>query len=156
MARKKIELGDIFELKTSKGYVYLQCVRIPVDKRQDVELVRIYYKVHPIQTKDFSLIQKSSFFYLNFVLQAAYNRKIVEKVGNVPLESDFKPPRYFRTKNPFGEGWQIVDSVNWHRETIEKLTNEQLKLSPWGGWNDTLIIERLDEGWTLENWKTEK
>jgi hypothetical protein len=156
MARKKIELGDIFELKTSKGYIYLQCVRIPIDKRQDVELIRVYYNVHSTQTNDISLIQKSSFFYVGFALQAAYNRKIVEKIGNVLLEADFKPPRYFRTTNPFGEGWQIIDSVNWHRETTRKLTNEQQKLSPWGVWNDTLIIEQLHEGWTLENWKIEK
>ncbi|MFI1742834.1 hypothetical protein [Thalassobellus sediminis] len=156
MARKKIELGDIFELKTGKGYVYLQCVRIPVDKRQDVELIRVYYKIHPTQMIDISFIQKSSFFYLSFVLQAAYNRKIVQKVGNSTLEPDFKTPRYFKTENPFGEGWHIIDSENWHRETIEKLTAEQRKLSPWGVWNDTLIIERLDEGWTLEKWKIEK
>ncbi|WP_029038045.1 hypothetical protein [Salinimicrobium xinjiangense] len=156
MGRRKIELGDIFELPTGKGFVYLQCVRIPEDRRQDVELIRVYYKVHPTQTTDIALIQKSSFFYLTFVLQAAYNRKIVEKVGNAPLEPDFKPPRYFRTENIFGEGWHIVDSVNWHRETVEELTDEQKKLSPWGGWNDTLLIERMDEGWTLENWEIEK
>ncbi len=62
MAIRKIELGDIFELKTSKGYIYLQCVRIPVDKRQDVELIRVYYNVHQTQTNDISLIQKSFFF----------------------------------------------------------------------------------------------
>lgn len=156
MAKKKIELGDIFKLKTDKGYVYLQCVRIPEDKRQEVELIRIYNDVHPTQTTDLTLIQKSSYFYLSFVLQAAYNRKIVEKVGNALLEPDFKAPRYFRTENPFGEGWQIVDSETMHRQTFKELTDEQKKLSPWGGWNDTLIIERLDEGWTLENWEIEK
>ncbi|NYE07484.1 hypothetical protein F4694_004295 [Bacillus niacini] len=26
--------------------------------------------------------------------------------------------------------------------------NEQKQLSPWGTWNDTLLKERLDEGWT--------
>ena len=156
MGRKKIEIGDIFELQTNKGYAYMQCVRIPEDKRQDLELVRVYYKVHPSKTMDISIIQESSFFYLRFVLQAAYNRKIVDKIGNASLEPNFHHPRYFRTENAFGDGWQIIDSANWHRETKKELTAEQKKISPWGTWNDTLLIERLDEGWTLENWKIEK
>lgn len=155
MARKKIELGDIFQLESDKGYIYLQCVRIPEDKRQEVELIRVYYDVQPTQTTDLSLIQKSSYFYVNFVLQAAYNRNIVEKTGNASLESDFTPPRYFRTENPFEEGWQIVDSVTMHRQSFNNLTEEQKKLSPWGSWNDTLIKERLNGGWTLENWEIE-
>jgi hypothetical protein len=156
MGRKKIEIGDIFELPTNKGYVYLQCVQIPKDRRQELELIRVYYQVHPDNTTDVSVIQESQFFYLSFVLQAAYNRKIVNKIGNIPLEPEFKIPRYFRTENAFGEGWQIIDTSNWQRETKKKLTEEQKKLSPWGTWNDTLLIDRLDKGWTLENWKIKK
>lgn len=152
MARKKIETGDIFQLKTGKGYIYLQCVLVPENRRQHVELIRVYYDVHPTPISIIPLIQESSYFYIRFTLHAAYNRKIVEKTGNLPLEPGFQPPRYFRTQNIFGEGWQIVDSVTWKRQSFKELTDEQKKLSPWGGWNDTLIKERLDGGWRLENW----
>jgi hypothetical protein len=155
VTRKKIDLGDIFELKTDKGYIYLQCVFIPEDKRQEVELIRIYFDVHKTQTTNLSLTQQSAYFYLSFTLQAAYNKKIVEKVGNATLEPYYKPPRYFRTENVFGEGWQIVDSVTMKRQSYKELTDEQKKLSPWGVWNDTMIIERLDVGWTLQNWELE-
>ena len=156
MGRRKIEIGDIFELPTNKGYVYLQCVQIPEDRRQELELIRIYYHVHPHSVADVSFIQESEFFYLRFVLQAAYNRKIVDKVGNISLEPEFRIPRYFRTENAFGEGWHIIDTLSRQRETIIELSEEHRKISPWGTWNDTLLIDRLDKGWTLENWEIEK
>lgn len=152
MSKKLIEVGDIFELRTNRGYAYMQCLRIPINKRRELELIRVYLKVHPNKETKLSMIQDNDFFYLNFGLQFAYNRKIVEKIGKVSIEPDFTPPRFFRTENMFGEGWQIIDSTNWMRETISDLTSEQMKLSPWGMWNDTLLIERLDEGWNLENW----
>jgi hypothetical protein len=39
------------------------------------------------------------------------------------------------------------------RELKKVLDEKDLKLSPHGIWNDTLIIERLEENWRLENWK---
>ena len=155
MTRKKIVLGDIFELKSDKGYIYLQCVKIP-ENRTEVELIRVYYDMHPTKTNDFNLIQKSFYFYIGFVVQAAVNRELIEKVCNSPIETDFELPRYFRTENLFGEGWQIVDSITMNRQSFKKITNEQKKLSPWGIWNDTLIKEKMDKGWTLENWNIEK
>lgn len=41
---KLVELGDVFEIKTSKGYCYLQCVDIPGHKNE-VELVK-YFMVY--------------------------------------------------------------------------------------------------------------
>ncbi|SDS67534.1 hypothetical protein SAMN04487764_2775 [Gillisia sp. Hel1_33_143] len=151
MTRKKIELGDIFELKIIKGFIYLQCVNIPEDKTQ-VELIRVYYDIHRTRPSDFTLIQKSSYFYIGFVLQAASNKKIIEKVCNIPIEKDFELPRYFRTKNLSGDGWHIVDAIAWKRQSFKKLNNNQKQLSPWGIWNDTLIKERMNNGWKLENW----
>ena len=154
MTRKKVELGDIFELKTDKGYIYLQCVNIP-ENRTEVELIRVYYDIHLTKKNDFTRIQKSSYFYIGFVLQAALNKTIIKKAGNVPIEAGFELPRYYRTENFFGEGWQIVDSKTLQRQTFKNLSNEQKMLSPWGIWNDTLIKEKMDKGWRLENWNIE-
>ena len=36
---------------------------------------------------------------------------------------------------------------------VKELTGGgQKELSPWGIWNDTLLIERMMEGWTPEKW----
>ncbi|WP_156350813.1 hypothetical protein [Psychrobacillus sp. FJAT-21963] len=48
--------------------------------------------------------------------------------------------------------WHIIDYDTWKRETVERMTEEQKQLSPWGIWNDTLLKQRLAEGWTLDRW----
>ena len=49
-------------------------------------------------------------------------------------------------------GWHIIDTDTWHRELVKKLTHEQKNFSDWASWNDTLLIRRLVEGWSLEKW----
>lgn len=51
------------------------------------------------------------------------------------------------------EGWYIVDTATWKRTKVKELTPEQQSLSPWGIWNDTLLVERIEKGWSLDNWK---
>lgn len=48
--------------------------------------------------------------------------------------------------------WHIIDYETWKRERVEVLTHEQKQLSPWGTWNETKLIEKLVEGWTLDEW----
>ena len=81
-------------------------------------------------------------------------RKIVELVGFYPANG-FKKPEYMRTEhNVRGEflGWHIINTETWKRELVKSLSLEQKELSPWGVWNDTLLIERLVDNWSLKNW----
>jgi hypothetical protein len=43
--RSKIELGDIFTLQTKSGIACLQCVEIPFDVKNEVELIRVFYEL---------------------------------------------------------------------------------------------------------------
>ncbi|MGK6353485.1 hypothetical protein [Parapedobacter sp. DT-150] len=150
--KRKIELGDVFELETKKGMkAYFQCAEIPRDDRY-LELIKIFYDLYPKRPGKIDVIVNRPFFFNEFPLKAALRRKIAEKIGNQPLPAGFKPPRYFRTENTFGPGWQIVDSETCQRQTVIELSEEHKKLSPWGSMNDTLILELLEKGWTLENW----
>jgi len=82
---------------------------------------------------------------------------IVRDVQNCELPTNFELPSQMRSKNTNKNcnliGWHIVDYNTWQRKTTVELSKEQMKLSPWDTWNDTLLIERLSSGWTLENWK---
>jgi hypothetical protein len=153
MPKIKLELGDIFELTTSKGFAYLQCVEIPLDIRNDVELIKVFYTLHPKRILDLTEIAIGNYFFNRFPLKAAKNRKIVSPIGNIALPENFTIPLCYRTENVAGDVWQIVDAKTLRRENINELTEDQKKLSPWGGMNDTLIIELLEKGWNLENWK---
>ena len=142
MPKIKLELGDIFELITSKGFAYSQCVEIPLGIRNDVELIKVLYTLHPKRILDLTEIASGNYFFNRFPLKVAKNRKIVSPIGNIALSENFA-----------GDGWQIVDAKTLRRENINELTEDQKKLSPWGGMNDTLIIELLEKGWNLENLK---
>lgn len=152
MPKITLELGDILELETIKGLAYIQCVEIPEDKKNEVELIKVYYNLHEVRPTDLFDISAGKFFFIRFPLKSAKNKKIVKHIGNIILSCDFSPPLLFRTTNPFGEGWQIINSKTWKRENVTNLTKEHLLLSPWGMMNDTLIKELLERKWTLESW----
>ena len=153
MQSKKIELGDIFTLRTNKGFACIQCVEIPDDTRNEIELIKVYYNLHLENLIDIENVIQGDFFFIRFPLKAAFRRKIVQKIGTSNLPSDFRAPMFFRTENIFGEGWNIVNSKTLFRETVFKLSEDQKKLSPWGIMNDTKIIELLENNWKLEIWE---
>jgi hypothetical protein len=153
MQEKKIEIGDIFELKTKKGNkIYFQCVQIPDDTKNEVELIKVYYNLLSETPSELESITNGEFFFCRFPLKVATHKKIVKKIGNHQLPENFELPKQYRTTNFTDDAWQIVDAKTLKRETTIELTEEQKKLSPWGGMNDTLIIELLERGWKLENW----
>lgn len=153
MQTKKIKLGDVYEMPTKKGRCFLQCVEIP--HTDDVELIKVFYKIYDDIPEEITKITEGDYFFIRFPLSASLKMKIVKFVGNVELPKDLVLPLYYRTLNPFGEGWQIVNSQTLNRETVLILNEEQKQLSPWGGMNDTLIKQLLDKGWRLKNWSSE-
>jgi hypothetical protein len=149
----KIELGDIFELDTAKGRAYFQCVKIDKLKWDTLKVFNKLYDERPLSTE--SIIKVGDHYFIGFALSAAFKRKLVVKIGNIPLSNDFELPQYRRIKHIVREevlGWFIVDITTWKRQFVEVLSLEQKKLSPWGVWNDTLLKEKLESGWNLESW----
>lgn len=49
-------------------------------------------------------------------------------------------------------GWHIVNTDTWKGQMVNELTPEERLLSPWGIWNDTLLVERLAQKWSLDQW----
>jgi hypothetical protein len=48
--------------------------------------------------------------------------------------------------------WHIIDYNTWNRKSVIKLNEIQIRLSPFEIWNDTLLVERLEDDWDLEKW----
>jgi hypothetical protein len=149
----KIALGDIFEIDTRKGKAYFQCVKI--DKVRG-DLINVFNKLYDeAPTVIEKAINVEDHYFVGFPLSDAYKRKLVEKVGNIPLPNDFELPAYMRDKHVIkGEllGWHIRDVNTLKRRFVEKLSPQQKKLSPVGIYNDTLLKEMLEQGWSFENW----
>ena len=151
---KKITIGDVFSINTPKGIAYFQYVYKDSD---GIELIRILpglFSNIPADLGD--LVRQKELFFISFPLSAAYRKKIVELVGGYSIPEDFQRPKFMRIRNADRDGnlinWYIVDTDTLKREKVLELTEEQKKLSPWGSWNDTFLIERLTEGWTLDKW----
>lgn len=148
----KVKIGSLLEIKTPKGYAYLHYVY----KDDDVfELIRVLPGIHPERPDNFDeIVKQKESYLLGFPVTAAVNKKILEKVGFYPIEG-FTKPKYMRTDHIVrGEflGWHIVNTSDYTIRSVKELSPEEKKLSPWGVWNDTLLIERLMENWSLETW----
>lgn len=149
-----LKLGDLFTINTSKGKALLQFVH----NNKDIgELIRVLPGLYPDSLPELEkFIQKPELFLVHFPLKAAKKKNIIEHIGNYKIPNHFSIPRFMREtkkdKNGNFISWQIIDYTTWKREPVTKLSDEQKQLSPWGIWNDTLLIDRLTQDWTLDNW----
>ena len=92
-------------------------------------------------------IRFSAFFPLN----ATINKNIFSVIGNAEVKDTLKPFPTFRAGviNPAHgkvETWWLWDGESEKR--IGRLNKKQRSLPIRGVWNDTLLIERLEQGWT--------
>ncbi len=145
--------GDIFKIKTKIGFGFLQYIETD---DMGVEFVRILQPIKEDGEISQSEVDQKERWNIGFPLKAATRKKITEKVGSFVIPSSFINSQYARSMhNVRGEflGWYIVHKPTLKRKLKKVLSRSDLKLSPHGIMNDTLIIQRLEENWKLENWK---
>jgi hypothetical protein len=150
----KLEKGQVFSIKTSKGYGFLQYLETD---SSGVEFVRVLEHIKESTDITQEEINEEQRWCCGFPLNTALNKKLITYVGLFQLPRKYKIEYWTRDiHNVRGNalGWHIV-----HRETLErkfkkKLRKNHLKLSPHGIFNDTLIRERLESNWKLSKWKT--
>jgi hypothetical protein len=153
VTKPKINIGDLFEIETSKGFAYFQYCY----KSENLgELIRILPETFTHRPDSFDkIVAEKESFMVFFPVLMAYRKKIIHLVANVAL-LNFEKPKFMREEcllKDEPECWYIVDTSTWKRTKVKELTPEQQSLSPWGIWNDTLLIERIEEGWSLDKWK---
>lgn len=149
---KKVDIGDIFEIETKKGKGYFQCVKLDKIRCDTVMVFNKLFKERPLIELVTSVEDR---YFIGFPLGAAFNRKLVEKVGHASLPNNFQLPTQAREEYIIrGEllGWHIIDIKTLKRELVKKLSPEQMKLSPLSIWNDTMLKETLESGWSLKDW----
>lgn len=152
---KKVQIGDLFAIETPKGKGYFQYVYL--NSQDDIELIRVLPGLYAEEPQNMEgLVSQKEVFFVQFPVRAAYRRKIIRLIGHYEVLPGIEvPPKRMRTTHVIrGEFicWHIVDYETLQRVSAKELTEEQKKLSPWGIWNDTLLIEKMVEGWTPEKW----
>lgn len=149
----KLETGDIFSIKTSRGFGFLQYIETD---NLGIEYVRVLSPIKDVENIIQSEVDSKERWSIGFPLKAAVRKKIVSKIGSFRIPTNYRIDEYARSEhNVRGEhlGWHIVNRKSLKRELKNKLETEDLKLSPHGIFNDTLIIEYLEKDWKLEDWK---
>lgn len=149
---KRIKLGDIFEINTPKGKAYLHFIYKDSVLGELIRVLPGLYSDRPVNLGDLAKLNEC--YMVSFPLAAAVKKTIVIPVGFYPA-SDFSKPRFMREEHIVRDeflGWFIVDTDTWKRQLVKNLTPEQKKYSPWGIWNDTLLVESLVNDWKLEEW----
>jgi len=145
--------GDTFKIKTKIGYGFLQYIETDDLGIEYIRIIDCISEEGSITQEDVNKLERWS---TGFPLKAAVRKKNVERVGIFEVPSCFENYEYARSKHFIrGEfiGWHIINRKTLKRELKKTLTQADLKLSPHGIMNDTLIAERLEEDWKLDNWK---
>lgn len=149
---KRINIGDIIEILTAKGLAYVQFSNTHARYGALLRVLPGFFKSRP--SNFLELAQQPEAFVTFFPLQAAVNRNVFEIVGNVPVPNFAKPFPLFRggvidpATRKVKEWWLWDGEKEWK---VGDITTEQRKLPLRGIWNDTLLVERIESGWTPSN-----
>ncbi|MFJ5763132.1 hypothetical protein ACIQAA_29255 [Neobacillus sp. NPDC093182] len=149
----QVKIGDVFDIVTPNGIGLFQYVHKDETMGQLIRILPSLYEEGYILENE--LVEKKEMYLVHFPLGTALKQRIVNRKGNFNPPLDFVLPKKFRSKHTIkGEfiNWHIIDYETWKREQVQEQSDEQKQLSPWGTWNDTLLKERLAEGWTLDKW----
>lgn len=149
---EKIKIGDLFEINTPRGSAYLHYFHFDDTTGELIRVLDGLYAERPVDLD--KLVADDERFIVSFPIKAAKKTNIIQSVGNFSTVT-FQKPKVMRTKHMIrGEflGWYLVDTETWERTLVKSLSSEQKKLSPWGIWNASLLIENLVNDWRLENW----
>lgn len=156
MKQPKIEPGDVYTLPFSEGLILLQYVATGKDRIDIVRVFRVECKVED-KVNIAEIVSGKEAFFLHFALNGAVRKGIVSFVGHFDLPDECSVPMHMRTmtrKNIASPPqWFMVNVETLERTSITELTEDIVKLSPFGVWNDTFLIDRMNEGWSLTSWK---
>jgi hypothetical protein len=151
--RVRPRIGDIVEILTPQGYAYAQFTH---KHERYGSLIRVLQGLYLQRPVDFNeLLKLHLSFSTFFPLGADCSRKIVSIVATEPIPEHTASFPIFRSFNRNKSGERVAPWWLWDGERewkVEELSEEQIRdYPPLGIWNDTLLIERIVEGWKHED-----
>jgi hypothetical protein len=147
--KRKIQIGDTIEIPTSKGLAYAQYSHNHPRYGALLRILPGTFATRPDELE--RLVCQPEVFVTFFPLQAALNKGIFEVVSNFSVPESAKNLPLFRTgvidpKTGRVKVWWLWDGQREWR--VGDISREQRKLPFREIWNDTLLIERIESGWT--------
>ena len=147
--KRKIQLGDVFEILTPRGCAYIQYVKYHDELG---ELVRVLLPVLEHRPERFDdIVADGERFITFFPLRYAQSRRIVEWVASeaVPERYETWPsmraPGRVDPKTHRIETWWIWDGTQ--STHVNELTHAEAQLSWKAIMNDTAIVDKIMSNW---------
>jgi hypothetical protein len=149
---KQVRIGDILEIPTSKGLAYAHYTH---QHPTHGGLIRLFEAVLENRPSDFSELANGPVRFSTFLpVAAAVKRRVFKVVGHEVVAPHNQPFPIFR--NGIADPKTKKVSVWWfwdgEREwKVGQITPEERKMPIVGVWNATLLVERIEAGWTPSN-----
>jgi len=147
----KLKIGDIVEINTKFGFAYVQYTHNHKKYGSLLRVLKGFFESRPSDL--ISLAAQVTQFVTFLPLAAATKRGIFSIIGNAPIPEFARQFPVFRCgvsapgTNKISIWWLWDGEKEWK---VGELVPEQLMLPIRGVWNDTLLIERIEEGWLPE------
>ncbi len=149
MRAKRPAVGDVVEVRTAKGLCYAQASHF---HPRYGALLRAFPTFSAARPDDLAaVVAEREAFVLFFPLGAAVRAGRVEPVGRCDVPASARGFPTFRAGTPDPvtrkvETWWLWDGEREWR--VGALTPEQRAFPIRGVWNDTMLVARLEAGWT--------
>lgn len=146
--KKKAKFGDIIGIKTPKGFAYLQYTHKDPEYGDLLRVLPGVFDGEPDSLESLSNLKELYFVF--FPLSFALSKELVSVVGYAAIPEWAVEKPFLRRaggRAPTGKvlNWWLNDG---RREwKVDKLSEEQKNWSLAAIWNDTLLIQRICEGW---------
>jgi hypothetical protein len=145
-----ISIGDVFEIATTKGKAYFQFVKkVPPMG----SLIRVLPGTYADLPDLDVLVAEQTNFWIFFPVSAALKQGIVNSVKKCAIPEHSQKIPTFRagivdpSTGCVNTWWFWDGEKEWK---VGEITAEQRKYPIRGTWNDTLLVQRIEDGWLPE------
>jgi len=151
----RVRIGDIVEIRTAKGLAYALYTHRYAEPPKYGALLRVFDRLYPSRPGNIAeIILNPVKFSTFFPLGAAVSRGIVAIAGNVPVPDHlsvfpiFRAAGFINPKTKRVENWWLWDgNKSW---PVGDLKPEQRQLPIRAVWNHTMLVQRIESGWSPE------
>lgn len=165
-------IGEVYAVITSKGYALAQIAGLD---RHGIPICRIFSELHkdiPLNAEKIICEKESYLLIVSLQSMAHWRVKQAIKLGKYTVPETFKIPQYYRFCSAFKGGpasfqyWCICNyqgDIIYLNTFIEKVLQRGIKDNSWKKdflnlnsasiFNGPALIEALESGFSLENWK---
>jgi hypothetical protein len=148
--RKRLRLGDVLEIRSPRGYAYVQYL----GRHEGYgAAIYVYPAWHKSRLESFDALKNARGYLTFYPAQSAALQGLVEIVGTLPVRLEESQLYVFRRRGARNRDGQVLAWIIERdgKETLKrKLTAADRKLPIASVWNHEYLIDRISTNWHPE------